>query len=73
MFSRNECNRSARVLYARHANHRIWFFTCRKCAGITYQSTMGHQWDRSARRIEKLRARLANEAKPGQSSSLLGC
>src|SRR5262249_22081648 len=31
---------------------------CRKCAGITYQSTMGHRWDRSARRIEKLRARL---------------
>jgi hypothetical protein len=30
----------------------------RKCAGITYQSTMGHRWDRSARRFEKLRARL---------------
>ena len=37
---------------------RIWFFSCRKCAGITYQSTMGHRWDRSARRVEKLRARL---------------
>ena len=36
----------------------IWFFSCRKCAGITYQSTMGHRWDRSARRVEKLRARL---------------
>ncbi len=23
---------------------------CRKCAGITYQSSMGHQWDRSVRR-----------------------
>src|SRR5262249_4813150 len=36
----------------------IWFFTCRACAGITYLSTLGHRWDRSARRIEKLRARL---------------
>jgi hypothetical protein len=33
---------------------RIWFFRCHKCAGITYQSTMGHP----ARRVEKLRARL---------------
>ena len=40
------------------SNDRIWFFGCRKCAGITYQSTMGHRWDRSARRVEKLRARL---------------
>jgi hypothetical protein len=54
----SECHRSARVLYARYANHRIWFFSCRKCAGVTYQSTMGHRWDRSARRVEKLRARL---------------
>ena len=37
---------------------RTWFFSCRKCVGITYQSTMGHRWDRSARRVEKLRARL---------------
>jgi hypothetical protein len=52
--------RSARVLYAQHEirDYRIWFFMCRKCAGIIYQSTMGHRWDRSARRIEKLRARL---------------
>jgi hypothetical protein len=35
-----------------------WFLSCRKCAGITYQSTMGHRWDRSARHVEKLRARL---------------
>lgn len=60
MFLCGECHRSARVLYARYANehHHIWFFTCRNCAGITYQSTMGHRWDRSARRVEKLRARL---------------
>jgi hypothetical protein len=58
MFLCNECNRPAGVLYSRYANDRIWFFTCRKCAGITYQSTMGHRWDRSARRVEKLRARL---------------
>jgi hypothetical protein len=60
MFLCSECDRSARVLYARFtsAYHHIWFFVCRHCAGITYQSTMGHRWDRSARRIEKLRARL---------------
>jgi hypothetical protein len=58
MFSCSECRRSARVLYARYFSDRIWFFACRKCVGITYQSTMGHRWDRSARRIEKLRARL---------------
>jgi hypothetical protein len=58
MFSCSECHRSARVLYAWYFSDRIWFFRCRKCAGITYQSTMGHRWDRSARRVEKLRARL---------------
>ena len=60
MFLCSECGRSARVLYARHEirDYRIWFFMCRKCAGITYQSTMGHRWDRSARWVEKLRARL---------------
>jgi hypothetical protein len=58
MFSCSECHRSARVLYAWYHHDRIWFFRCRKCAGITYQSTMGHRWDRSARRVEKLRARL---------------
>jgi hypothetical protein len=60
MFLCSECGRSARVLYARYtsASHHIWFFICRECAGITYQSTMGHRWDRSARRIEKLRLRL---------------
>jgi hypothetical protein len=58
MFTCPECNRPARVLYARYVTHRIWFFSCRKCAGITYQSTMGHRWDRSARRIEKLSTRL---------------
>jgi hypothetical protein len=58
MFLCSECSRSARVLYARYFSDRIWFFACRKCAGLTYQSTMGHRWDRSARRIEKLRARL---------------
>jgi hypothetical protein len=58
MFLCSECRRSARVLYARYANDRIWFFSCRKCAGVTYQSTMGHRWDRSVRRVEKLRARL---------------
>jgi hypothetical protein len=58
MFLCPECGRPARVLYARYLSDRIWFFACRKCAGITYQSTMGHRWDRSARRIEKLRARL---------------
>ena len=60
MFLCSECGHSARVLYARyHARYRqIWFFTCRECAGITYQSTMGHRWDRSARRVEKLRTRL---------------
>jgi hypothetical protein len=46
-------------LYGRYAYDRIFFFSCRKCAGIAYQSTMGHRWDRSARRIEKLRSRLA--------------
>src|SRR5262249_35438318 len=58
MFLCSECGRSARVLYAWYFSDRIWFFRCRRCAGITYQSTMGHRWDRSARRIEKLRARL---------------
>jgi hypothetical protein len=58
MFLCSECDRSARVLYARYFSDRIWFFSCRKCADITYQSTMGHRWDRSARRVEKLRARL---------------
>jgi hypothetical protein len=60
VFLCSECHRPARVLYARYnaQHHRIWFFRCRKCAGITYQSTIGHRWDRSARRIEKLRARL---------------
>jgi hypothetical protein len=60
MFLCSECGRPARVLYARFASayHHIWFFTCRTCAGITYQSTMGHCWDRSARRIEKLRVRV---------------
>jgi hypothetical protein len=58
MFLCSECGRSARVLYARYFSDRIWFFACCKCAGLTYQSTMGHRWDRSARRIEKLRARL---------------
>jgi hypothetical protein len=60
MFLCPECGRPARVLYARYSSayHQIWSFACRKCVGITYQSTMGHHWDRSARRIEKLRARL---------------
>ena len=58
VFLCSECHHSARVLYARVTNHHIWFFRCRKCAGITYQSTMGHRWDRSARTIEKLRALL---------------
>jgi hypothetical protein len=60
VFLCSECHHSARVLYARYTDddHRISFFSCRKCAGITYQSTMGHRWDRSARRVEKLRARL---------------
>jgi hypothetical protein len=49
---------SARSVRSVGVNDRIWFFRCRKCAGITYQSTMGHRWDRSARRVEKLRARL---------------
>ena len=62
MFLCSECNRPARVLYARYFADRIWFFTCRKCAGITYQATMGHRWDRSARRVEKLRARLEWQA-----------
>jgi hypothetical protein len=57
LFTFPECNREARVLYARYTD-RIWFFSCRKCADIIYQSTMGHRWDRSARRVEKLRARL---------------
>ena len=59
MFLCSECGRSARVLYARCENpHHIWCFACRTCAGITYQSTMGHRWDRAARRVEKLRVRL---------------
>ena len=58
MFLCPECGRPARVLYARYFSDCIWFFFCRKCAGITYQSTMGHRWDRSARRVEKLRVRL---------------
>jgi hypothetical protein len=44
MFSCSECHSSARVLYAWYHHDRIWFFRCRKCAGITYQSTMGHRW-----------------------------
>src|SRR5947199_7090832 len=40
-----------------HVTH-VAVFRCRKCAGMAYQSTMGHRWDRSARRVEKLRARL---------------
>jgi hypothetical protein len=56
MFLCSECGRSARVLYARYFYDRIWFFSCRNCAGITYQSTMGHRWDRSARkRLSELR------------------
>jgi hypothetical protein len=58
MFLCSECDRPTRVLYARYFSDRIWFFNCRICVGITYQSTMGHRWDRSARRIEKLRIRL---------------
>ena len=60
VFLCSECHRPARVLYARYRAqyHEIWFFTCRRCAGITYQSSMGHRWDRSARQVEKLRARL---------------
>jgi hypothetical protein len=60
IFLCSQCHRSARVLYARYRAqyHEIWFFMCRACAGITYQSTMGHRWDRSARRVEKLRAPL---------------
>lgn len=56
MFVCSECGSSVRVLYARYEsqNHCIRCFNCRKCAGITYQSTMGHRWDRSARRVEKL-------------------
>jgi hypothetical protein len=64
MFLCSECHRPARVLYAPNIGqeHRAWLFSCRKCAGITYQSTMGHRCDRSARRIEKLRARLEWQA-----------
>ena len=58
MFLCNQCNRPARVVYAPYASHRILSFSCRKCSGITYQSMMGHRWDRSARRVERLRARL---------------
>jgi len=64
MAGNTSCSRAAnamapaRVLYAWYLHDRIWFFNCRKCTGITYQSTMGHRWDRSARRVEKLRARL---------------
>src|SRR5438270_11887722 len=60
MFLCSECHGRKRVLYARNTGqqHGAWLFSCRKCAGITYQSTMGHRWDRSARRVEKLRARL---------------
>jgi hypothetical protein len=67
MFLCPECSHPARVLYARYFYDRICFFNCRQCAGITYQSTMGHRWDRAARRIEKLRARLqwrANDTVP---------
>jgi hypothetical protein len=41
MFLCSECQRSARVLYARYRApyHEIWFSTCRKCTGIAYQST----------------------------------
>jgi hypothetical protein len=62
MFLCPECGRPARVLYARYFSDRSGFFFCRKCAGITYQSTMGHRWDRAARRVEKLRARLQWQA-----------
>jgi len=70
-----ECRHPARVLYARYnsAHHQIWFFTCRKCAGLTYQSTMGHRWDRSARRIERLRVQLdwkANGTAPIRSKGM---
>ena len=60
IFSCSECGRPARVLYARYIDLRlqIGFFSCRKCTGMTYQSTIGHRWDRSARRVEKLSARL---------------
>lgn len=34
MFFCSQCRRSARVLYAPYANHRIGFFSCRKCAGL---------------------------------------
>jgi hypothetical protein len=58
VFLCSQCHGSARVLYAPYVNDRISFFSCRKCTGTAYQSTMGHRWDRSARRIEKLRLRL---------------
>src|SRR5262245_24536931 len=60
MFLCSQCHRSARVLYAPYDAHchEISFFMCRTCVGLTYQSTMGHRWDRSARRVEKLRAQL---------------
>ena len=73
MFLCSECRRSARVLYARYFYDRICFFNCRKCIGITYQSTMGHRWDRSARRIEKLRVRLQWRANGTVLSSHEGC
>jgi hypothetical protein len=77
MFFCNECHRPARVLYAPNTGqqHRPWLFSCRKCAGITYQSTMGHRWDRSARRMEKLRARRAQVTleSTGLISTLLIC
>ncbi len=81
MFLCSQCHCSARVLYARYRAqyHEIWFFMCRACAGITYQSTMGHRWDRSARRVEKLRAPLKRgtggiPAKPrGMHKSTYGC
>ena len=59
VFLCSECVRSARVLYSRFiGQQQLGFFRCGRCAGITYQSTMGHRWDRSARRVEKLRAQL---------------
>jgi hypothetical protein len=47
---------SARSVCLVERQHLV--FLLPQCAVITYQSTMGHRWDRSARCVEKLRARL---------------
>jgi hypothetical protein len=42
--SRKRCHGERRVLYARHGNPRTWFFSYRKCVGITCAGMSAHAY-----------------------------